>query len=88
MVSIEHARQAGVLAAKIDAQSDVQTVIQKAIDGGWTIGDLVLNLSCKTENMTVQIGSLDAQASMQALTLAKTIYQAQIDALTKQLAQL
>lgn len=88
MVSIDNARQAGVLAAKIDAQSSVQTVIQKAIDGGWTICDLVLNLSCKTENMTVQIGSLDAQASMQALTLAKKIYQAQIDALNKQLQQL
>lgn len=89
-MDINVAKQAAALAAEIDAITAVMSQLQSAIDGNWQIANLTLRVF-NPENgyqNDIPLGTLDAAASLAALTLAKGTYQAQIDAANQQLAAL
>lgn len=84
-MKLETALAAGELAQKIKARQDAMLVIKRAYDEGWSVSKLNATNPQNGNEISLIIGSLDAETSVQALGFALQIYQAQVDALQAQL---
>lgn len=88
-INVETARTAGELATKIDAITAVVANIQSLIDDNSTLIEVRMTFNLTAGGTTsLNLEGGDQQASLACLNLAKSIYQAQLDAANAQLAAL